>query len=65
MTLLPKTYTCSLCKEEYETDWSDQEALEEYASRFEEESLAGAAMAVVCDDCYQAMDRALLSPPGP
>ncbi len=46
------TYTCSLCKQTHESEWTEAEALEEMKQNF------GAAFKkddcdVICDDCYK------------
>ena len=50
-----KTYTCAICGETYEYEWSDEEALAEFKAKYgdvpEEER------DVICDDCYQPFEK--------
>lgn len=45
------SYTCGLCHETFDKEWSDEEALAEAGELFPGES----DMAVVCDDCWHKM----------
>jgi DNA-directed RNA polymerase subunit RPC12/RpoP len=43
-------YQCAVCQDVFESDWSDEEAVQEFEGAF-----AGAPVedsAVVCDNCY-------------
>lgn len=48
------TYQCEACKKtfEFESDWTEEEAVAEYESAFAGDD---DDKAVVCDDCYQEM----------
>lgn len=48
-------YTCANCLGEFETGWTDEEALAEYEQQFPRSHAAGEEMAMVCDDCYKQM----------
>lgn len=43
------TYTCAMCGETFETDWSDEEACAEAESNGIDPKQSG----LVCDDCYK------------
>lgn len=45
-------YTCSMCGETYEKEWSDEEADKECEELFGV-TKADVACDVVCDDCFQ------------
>jgi DNA-directed RNA polymerase subunit RPC12/RpoP len=45
------TYTCAQCNQEFETDWTDEEASLEFDQSFEGSDIRNAA--IVCDDCYK------------
>ena len=52
-----KSYTCEWCHEEFNSDWSDEDANAEAESFFgiKDSSNKPEVMAVVCDDCFQKM----------
>ena len=56
MNTKSKTYTCAACGGTFEEAWTDEEAAVEYQEVFGH--LATSSMAVVCDDCYNAMVKA-------
>lgn len=46
---MPQTYTCAVCKEEFTSTWSDEEAKAELDKTFD---VPVEECVVVCDDCY-------------
>ncbi len=48
---MPQEYTCAMCGETYQHDWTNDEAEAEYAERFPDAAAAGADRAVICGDC--------------
>ncbi len=49
-------YKCAKCREEFESDWSEDEANAEALELWGcEYANTHAGMQVVCDDCFQAM----------
>lgn len=46
-------YTCEWCGQTYESEWSEEEAQEEYENNFFPEEREGVEKAIVCDDCYK------------
>ena len=48
-------YKCVVCKEEFETDWSNEEASQEMRDNFGDH-ITEDQCDVVCDDCYQKMN---------
>lgn len=53
-----KTYVCEDCGGTFEYGWSDEEAHEEAVENFGRDGHAP-DMALVCDDCYNAIIKAL------
>ena len=51
------TYTCSACNQVFEKGWDDSEAFAESEAMFG--ATAPEDLAVVCDDCFQEMTRAM------
>jgi len=49
-------YTCAKCKNEFECDRSDEEAIKEYEDTFGE-PFDENTTALVCDDCYNKMNE--------
>jgi hypothetical protein len=52
-----KTFKCQACYGEFEKDWSDEEAAQEFKDKY------GMApppdeTGIVCEDCFQAMNKA-------
>lgn len=47
------TYTCERCHQEFEYGWTEEEATAEADALFG--PLDPDDIAIVCDDCYQAM----------
>jgi DNA-directed RNA polymerase subunit RPC12/RpoP len=48
-----KEFKCVVCKEIFESDWSEEDALEEMRENFGD--VPPENREVVCDDCYQKM----------
>ena len=48
-------FTCDLCHETYEKEWSDEEATEEYARDFPLSSHMEEPTSTVCDDCHHTL----------
>lgn len=46
-----KTYTCAVCKNTFEEDWTEEEAIAELHETFG--NFSTDECAVVCDDCYK------------
>lgn len=46
-----KTFICAHCKEEFEFDWSEEEAIEEKNKNFGDIDIKNCS--IVCDDCYE------------
>lgn len=44
-------YTCAGCAKQFESDWADEDAREEYQKEF----ISREDTEVVCDDCYRKM----------
>lgn len=44
-------YTCNNCKKTFESDWSDEDALQEKTNLFP--ILPIEKMSLVCDDCFK------------
>ena len=57
---MSEKYICSICKNEYEKKWSDEEAIEEMNDNFGD--IPTSDCGIVCDDCYKKMmyDKGLL-----
>ena len=51
-----KTYVSESCGGtfEYEDDWTDDDAVDEYEAMFHEKPTTGKDV-IVCDDCYKAI----------
>ena len=49
----PRTYVCAVCKEEFESDWSEEEALDELSKTFP--GIPVEECESVCDDCFKNM----------
>lgn len=49
------TYTCEHCHNTYESGWSDEEAADEAKDLWGIESTKAPDIAVICDDCFNAM----------
>lgn len=47
------SYVCSVCKEEFEQGWSEEEAEAELAETFP--GFNKSECDIVCDDCYKKM----------
>ena len=45
-------FTCAHCRKEFETEWTDDEAQNEFQSVFGK-SINVSQYIVVCDDCYK------------
>lgn len=43
-------YTCHICKGEFDSGWSDEEAIAEFRRRYPKYPITEACY--VCDDCY-------------
>ena len=56
------TYVCSVCKQRYAYEWTDEEALAETAEVFGEEALS-VPLDIVCDDCWRDMMGLPPNPP--
>jgi hypothetical protein len=50
---MTKHVTCALCKQQFETARSDEDALTEARQVFGRQLVDHEPLAVVCDDCYQ------------
>ena len=50
---MKEQYTCAVCKETFETGWTNEEAEVELAETFP--GYTPAECSVVCDDCYKKM----------
>lgn len=46
-----KTYICDACRKEFDSDWSDEEAMKEANELWGD--LLGKDPAIICDDCFQ------------
>lgn len=46
-------YTCDVCKGEFESAWTDEEAMDEFRSKYPNYPFMDAS--VVCDECHKAM----------
>lgn len=46
-------YICTICRKEFESSWSDEEAVDELSQTFPGYSKEDCA--VVCEDCYKKM----------
>lgn len=46
-------YTCAICKEEWNSSLSEEEAAAEYARNFPEEAAANEPHDTVCDVCFK------------
>lgn len=57
------TYICSVCNGEFESGWTEEEALAELALSFP--ALLAADAAVACDDCYTKIRNGTLVPVQP
>lgn len=51
----PFIYTCANCGEEFESGWSNEEAMEEYKKNFPWSAELRVETDLVCDDCYKKM----------
>ena len=51
-------FTCCMCKHTFDKSWSDEEAEREYKSIWGSCEKGG----TVCDDCFNAMNRAIPIP---
>ena len=49
---MKNTFICSQCKEEFEEEWTKEEALKESKELFPKNWENGDEMVVVCDDCF-------------
>lgn len=53
-----QTFKCEACKGEFETNWSDEKAMEEFAQNFPEhkehhkKEIDHSVMAILCTECY-------------
>ena len=52
-----ETFTCALCNQTFEKEWSDEEAIAEAEADFG--YFNQAVFDVICDDCYRAMVESL------
>ncbi len=53
VTSRPDEYTCSVCRETFDYEWTDEEAMAEAEAIFGDS--LGDDPAVVCDDCWHKM----------
>lgn len=56
---MKRTFTCDQCGGTFPRAWSDDEATAEARDVFGRDPETDPTMAVVCDDCYQAIMAAL------
>lgn len=48
-------FKCAFCKEIYQNEWSDEEAMKEFNEKFQ--NLKCKNLIVACDDCYKQILR--------
>lgn len=54
---MEKNYTCACCGGSFETDWTEEEAVEEATKIFGKPPSEWKVPAVkICDDCFKAID---------
>ncbi len=56
---MAETYTCAACGGTFDKEWSDEEAFAESRETFGVDITHDPTMAVLCDDCYQALATAM------